>query len=297
MILYILGSGTPVPTKERYGSAYVLQLGDDCLMFDCGPATTHKLVKAGLFPTQVDHLFFTHHHYDHNVDYPCFLLCRWDQSTGRENRLHVWGPPPTEWITDRLIGPDGAFSHDWKARVGHPASQSVHALRGGSLPRPAPSLDVHDVGPGVVARGERWAVTAARARHVEPWLESLAYRVDADRASIVFAGDTAPCESVSKLARGVDVLVISCWDRQDAMDKDAAQIAAVIAGPLDVATMAQECGVKRLIVTHTQPNISRPGAREKVIGDIARVYGGEIVFAQELMTLALDRSCHQADSS
>ena len=44
-------------------------------MFDCGPAATHKLVKAGLYPTQVDNLFFTHHHFDHNIDYPCFLLC------------------------------------------------------------------------------------------------------------------------------------------------------------------------------------------------------------------------------
>ena len=26
-------------------------------MFDCGPAATHKLVKAGLYPTQVDNLF------------------------------------------------------------------------------------------------------------------------------------------------------------------------------------------------------------------------------------------------
>jgi len=287
VLLHVLGSGTPIPTTERYGSSYVLQLGDDYLMFDCGPATTHKLVKAGLFPTQIDYLFFTHHHYDHNVDYPCFLLCRWDQSTGRENRLHVWGPPPTKWITERLIGPDGAFSHDWKARVGHPASQRTHALRGGSLPRPVPSVDINDVGPGVVTQREQWVVTAAQARHVEPWLESLAYRVDADGASIVFAGDTGPCESVSELAHGADVLVISCWDHQDAMNKSAREIARAITGTLDVASMAQKCGVKTLIVTHTKPNISKPGARERVIGDIAHIYQGEIVFAEELMTLTL----------
>jgi ribonuclease BN (tRNA processing enzyme) len=58
----------------------VVELGDEQLMFDCGPAATHKLVKAGLFPTPVDHLFFTHHHFDHDVDYPAFLLARGDQS-------------------------------------------------------------------------------------------------------------------------------------------------------------------------------------------------------------------------
>ena len=46
-----LGAGTPTPTPTRFGSSHVLRLGDELLMFDCGPATTHKLVKAGLFPT------------------------------------------------------------------------------------------------------------------------------------------------------------------------------------------------------------------------------------------------------
>ena len=137
--LYFVGCGTPTPTKTRFGTCYVLQLGDEFLMFDCGPAATHKLVKMGLFPTQIDYLFFSHHHFDHNADYPCFLLCRWDQSVGRENMLQVWGPPPTEWITDQLIGPQGAFNHDWRARVGHPGSQEIFVKRGGTLPRPAPT--------------------------------------------------------------------------------------------------------------------------------------------------------------
>ncbi len=72
--VYILGAGTPTPTPARFGSSYVVQIGDEYLMFDCGPAATHKLVQAGLRPTQIDYLFFTHHHFDHDVDYPCFLL-------------------------------------------------------------------------------------------------------------------------------------------------------------------------------------------------------------------------------
>ena len=55
--IYTLGAGTPTPTPTRFGSSHVLKLGEQLLMFDCGPAATHKLVKAGLFPTQVDYLF------------------------------------------------------------------------------------------------------------------------------------------------------------------------------------------------------------------------------------------------
>src|SRR3972149_10157393 len=94
--VFVLGAGTPTPTPHRFGSAFAIQVGGEYLMFDCGPAATHKLVKAGIFPTQVDYLFFTHHHFDHDVDYPCFLLCRWDQSVGKEQTLQVYGPTLTQ---------------------------------------------------------------------------------------------------------------------------------------------------------------------------------------------------------
>ena len=284
-LLYLLGTGTPTPTKSRFGTSYVLQLDQDYLMFDCGPATTHKLVKVGLFPTQIDYLFFTHHHFDHNSDYPCFLLCRWDQSIGKERPLQVYGPPPTRWITERLIGSDGAFSHDWKARVGNPVSQRVHVNRGGSLPRPEPCFHINDVGPGRVIEHNHWTVTAARANHGEPLLESLAYRVDTDEGSIMFAGDTGPCESIGKLAHGAHILVVNCWDHQETMEKNGE--APGQTGTLDAAKMALESGVKKLILTHTGPHLAKPGSREKGIGDIARIYQGEIVFGEELMSLVL----------
>ena len=45
--IYVLGAGTPTPTADRFGSSYVLELDGQYLMFDCGPAATHKLVQAG----------------------------------------------------------------------------------------------------------------------------------------------------------------------------------------------------------------------------------------------------------
>ena len=285
MILYILGAGTPIPTTERYGNSCVLQIGTEYLMFDCGPATTHKLVKAGLSPTRIDYLFFTHHHYDHDVDYPCFVLCRWDQGAGSDNRLKVWGPPPTVWFTERLLGPEGAFSHDVEARVQAPGSQAVFVNRGGRLPRPKPSVDVTDVGPGIVTEQKRWKVTATDAHHAEPWLQSLAYRVDSDEGSIVFAGDSAPSNSLIRLADGADTIVLHVWNHQDALDESGEGPGEM--GTLRAAEMAKACSVRRLVINHCTPNLARPGSREKGIGEIARIYQGEIVFAEELMKLPL----------
>lgn len=280
--IYFVSSGTPTPTKSRFGTCYVLQLGDEFLMFDCGPAATHKLVKMGLFPTQIDYLFFSHHHFDHNVDYPCFLLCRWDQSVGKENTLQVWGPPPTKWITEHLIGPEGAFNHDWRARVGHPGSQEIFKNRGGVLPRPEPAVIVNDIQSGSVIKRGQWTVTAAKTQHIEPWMPTLAYRVDSNGQSIVFTGDTGPCRSVVALAEEADTLLIHCWDHQETMKRNEA---GMITGTIAAAEFAKEAGVRRLILAHQGPNLDRPGSKEKAIADMARIFDGELIFSEESLII------------
>ena len=286
--VFILGAGTPTPTPSRWGSAFAVKVGGEYMMFDCGPAATHKLVKMGIVPTRVDYMFFTHHHFDHDVDYPCFLLCRWDQSIGKENQLRVYGPTLTETLTERILGENGAFAHDWKARVNHPLSQRVHVNRGGTLPRKPPSVLASDIGPGLVHEGREWRVTAAPAEHVQPFLDSLAYRLESAEGSIVFTGDTQPCRSVVEMARGADMMFCMCWDDQERMD--AVGESGGQCGTTGAARMAQEAGVKRLVLVHIGPHLASHGPMEKGIGDVRRVYDGEVIFADELMSLPLVRS-------
>jgi ribonuclease BN (tRNA processing enzyme) len=285
--VYTLGAGTPTPTPTRFGSSYVVDIGGDKLMFDCGPAATDKLVKAGLRPTDIDHLFFTHHHFDHDADYPCFLLCRWDEGADAVPDLQVFGPSPTRLITDRLIGEDGAFIFDVRARVNHPMSQRLHVSRGGRMPRRPPVPAVQDIGPGVVHQTTSWRVTAAVAEHVQPWLDSLAYRLDSEEGSIVITGDTGPCDSVRDLARGADTLLCLCWDDQATLEANGPVDGTC--GTEDAASLAKAAGVRRLVVVHTGPSFDRPGATERAIADMARIYDGEIVWAQELMSYPASR--------
>ena len=283
--VYVLGAGGPRPTATRFGSSFVLETGGDQIMIDCGPATTHKLVKAGLWPTNVDFLFFTHHHFDHDIDYPCFLLCRWDQSIGKENQLQVYGPKLTEQITHRILDVDeGAFAHDWIARVSHPLSQSVHVNRGGVLPRKPPDVFAKDVGPGKVYSGKNWEVTAAPAEHVEPYLDSLAYRFDTPDGSIVFTGDTQPCDSVKALAKDADVMLCMCSGDDQNLTKEALGAYDGCSGTTRAATMAQEAGVKMLVMVHIEPGLSEHGHMEKGIGDVKKLYDGELLFSHELMS-------------
>ena len=281
--VHVLGAGTPTPTPTRFGSSFVVSTGDDRLMIDCGPAATQKLVQAGLWPTDVDYLFFTHHHFDHDVDYPCFLLCRWDQSIGKENRLQVFGPTLTERLTHRILDErDGAFAHDWIARVNHPLSQQVYVNRGGVLPRKPPDVLAKDIGPGKVYSGADWEVSAAPAEHVQPYLDSLAYRVDTPGGSIVFTGDTQPCDSVRDLARDADVMLCMCWDDQERMEETGESGGQC--GTTGAAELAQAAGVKTLALVHVGPHLSQHPNMEKGIGDVKRIYDGRLIFADELMS-------------
>ncbi len=292
MQLLILGAGTPGLSATQYGSAYVVNLGSDHLLFDCGPATTYKLLKAGMAPASIGYLFFSHHHYDHNADYPGFLLSRWDTGYGDVAQLHVFGPQHTEQLTDRLINPDtGAFAPDIKARINHPISVRGYRQRGGILPRTPPDVSVKDIAPGPVCEGENWEVVCAATQHVQPWLESLAYRLNSDEGSMVFTGDAGPDQNLIDLARGADTLVAMChMSRSQAREEERdANLGTISAG-----RVAREAQVKRLVLVHTTRAIGAetlgdpaPGQAERVVAEVATEFDGEIILGREFLRVPL----------
>ena len=132
--LTLLGTGSPTPLLHRVGSSYLVTLDDEVLLFDCGPGCVRRLVEKGISPTRISSLFFTHLHYDHCVDYGYLVLNRWDQGGGHIPDLAVFGPDPTQQMTDALFGETGAFNPDLNARTGHVGSHFIYEERGGSLP-------------------------------------------------------------------------------------------------------------------------------------------------------------------
>lgn len=286
--VHIIGAGTPNPLVDRFGSAYVASVGEESILIDCGPATTWKLVKAGLSPADIDTVFFTHHHYDHDVDYPCFVLNRWGHHDwGDLNPLHVYGPTHTEALTDKILNPEhGAWAPDWTSRTQHPASLALYENNGGTLPRRGPDVRPTDIEAGTTIEGPGWEIRTSVAEHFQPYLDSLAYRLDTDDGSVVFTGDTQPCDPVEQLAQDADVMICMCWDLQDELDKTNLKTGQ--SGTRDAGTMAQRAGVKQLVLSHVEPQIATGEGRAAAVEDAQSVFDGEVIFADELSTLTLD---------
>jgi ribonuclease Z len=278
----ILGSGTPTPHTARWGTSFLVGIGGEWMMFDCGFAATYKLAKAGFMATQVDNLFFTHHHSDHDADYPSFLLTRFDMSIGKENELNVYGPTLTEQLTERLLGEGvGAFWHDIVARTNHPLSLGAYVERGGKLPRRAPKINARDIGPGTIATGKNWEITAAPVEHVQPYLDSLAYRIDSDEGSIVFSGDTRPCTSLTNLAYGADLLVMECIRLESAHEGNAYGDSET--GTYGAGQTAKDAGVKRLALVHQIPAMDEPVMHAQALKEVTSVYEGPVIWGDELL--------------
>ena len=278
MKITIIGCGTPTPVPEAFGTAHVVEAAGQRLLFDCGPGTTQKLVKAGILPTSIDHVFFTHHHSDHNAGFPVFLLTRWDQNVPADRALHVYGPKGTRRFANGLIDEKtGPFAADWLARVNHPASQTGYRERGGVLPRKKPLMDIREVGPGDAIEGAGWRVTAAQALHVEPWLESLAYRLDAEGRSVVTTGDTLPCDSVGELCRGADVMLAHVLRPSGSGHSVSSAV-----------EMAKAASVKSIVMVHVDWRLRRPENIAQRDSEAASVgFDGPIIWGEELMEVPL----------
>ena len=112
---------------------------------------------------------------------------------------------------------------------------------------------------------------------------SMAYRFDTEHGSVVFAGDCADCEELREISNGADTLVVACTHFGSPPIHPA--LADVITGTPEVAEIAQEGGVGRVVLTHMSPNFERPGIRERAIAEVGRLYNGVIVCPDELTTV------------
>jgi ribonuclease BN (tRNA processing enzyme) len=282
MKITLLGTGTPHPSLKRASSGYMVEVGTDVLLFDHGPGAFQRLLESGMAPTRVTHLFFTHLHYDHCLDYARLLLQRWDQGAGSIPELRVCGPSGTAHMTEALIAPEGAFGPDLRARCNHAPSVEVYRLRGGKPPRNPPRPLVQEIESGARIEGDGWSVRAVAVPHAQPYLECLGLRLDTPEGSFAYSGDAGPSNAFARLCEDVDVLVHMCYQISGSIPEEWAKGAA---GHLEVARIAREARARSLVISHISTQMDIPGVRERLIREMAAIYDGTLYWGEDNMTI------------
>src|SRR5688572_27611419 len=279
----LLGTGTPAPSLERVGSGYLIEVGNDRSVWDHGPAAHHRLLQSGTRAADITHAFITHLHYDHCMDYGRLVLQRWDQGADKIPDLQVYGPTPIQRMTGQLFGEDGIYGPDIRARIEHQSSIDVFRARGGTVPRKRPAPRVREIHAGDVVEGNGWKVRVGRATHVQPYLECLAFRLDAPDGSLCYTGDSGSSDDIVELARGCDVLIHMNHYFSGTAPSPAYR--AACGNHKDNALIAQRAGVKTLVLTHLLAQIDHPRIREQIVHEIQQVFQGKVVWGEDRMEL------------
>lgn len=273
MKLTLLGTGTPSARLDRAGSSYLVEAGEERLLFDCGPNCVYRLLQAGIVPAAVERLFLTHLHYDHCVDYSHLVLSRWSEARHTARNLQVAGPIGTRYMTDLLFGADGVWAADVATRP--PAStDSAWA---------DPHPEVTEVHHESVIAGDHWRVRVAEVEHFRPHLTALAYRVESDGRAVVLGGDTGPSDALVDLAVDADVLVHMCYYLDG--DPVSPQIARFCSSHLDAARTARAAGARTLVLVHVDEQIDRPDVLDRMVEEAGTVFNGEVVAGRDLQAI------------
>ena len=265
MKLTILGSGSPEAYDRRASSGYLIETGPHKILLDCGGGVMDNLLRIGLLPKDITHLFFSHLHSDHMMDYARLVHAAWDEGAAP---LQVFGPAPIAEITRRYFGPEGALAFDLVARTELPQSQEVWVARGGTLPRPWPAPDVTEIDAGFAMDFDGFRIEAAMATHAEPFLTCLALAVEADGKRFVYSGDTGICDSVRNLCQDADFLLHWCY--RLASDQSSEAMKSTTPNPVEIFEMASVAGVGRVGLTHFRKHMDRDFDPAVLEGDLAR---------------------------
>ncbi len=286
MKVVLLGTGTPAPSLKRASASYLVDLGTSVVAFDFGPGAYHRMMEAGYRATDITDLAFSHLHYDHCLDYARLVMTRWDQGAGQIPELNVYGPAHTARMTRLLFAADGVFGPDIEARTTHEPSLQVFESRGGVRPRLRPAPAVREIGSGDTVEGNGWTLRAVGVPHAQPVLECLGFRLDAPAGSFAYSGDAGPSRAFARLAAGADILVHMAY--QISGTAPGPEWTRGAAGHLEAARAAADAGARTLVVSHLSGQMDAPGVRERLIAEMAGVYGGNIVWGEDLMRVPVE---------
>ncbi len=282
--LVLLGTGAgPGVGQSRKMTSHVMLSNGAAYVLDCGMGVTNQFARTGIPFHTLKSIFITHHHADHNIEYGPLLIVGWIHALPLDVRS--FGPPPLKQMTED-------FMRAYK--------QTVDFWAEDFQMKPLTSVNVQEISAaGPVTQDDNVKVSAILVEH-PPVKPALGYRFDFKDRSIAFSGDTAPLEAVAEMAKGADVLVhetmyvpalettlraaIAKGGWPVTFDVFMAHMRADHTPSEDVGRIAQEAGVKTLVLSHLTPPIDSIDD-ETWRAPVAKHFKGEIIVGKDLMVV------------
>jgi ribonuclease BN (tRNA processing enzyme) len=248
MRLTFLGTGSAMPTGERFQSGLLLESADATLMIDCGSGALHGLARTQTGYEGVDTVLLTHHHLDHVSDLMPLMKARW---LAGEQTLTVVGPSGTRDLVNGLL--------------------DVHEYMSDRL-----DLTIREVGPTTRADPHRVAgfdVAAMETRHS---MYCLAYRFESrdEAGPITFSADSESFSDLVEFADGSAVFVHDCSFPDD-IDVSNHPTPSALGHTLAEADAA----LGRVYLTHLYPHTE--GNHEAMLQSLGEHYDGDVRMARD----------------
>ncbi len=182
--LAFVGSGNAF-APQRCWSGFVLNQQH---LFDAPPTALFSLKMMQVPLAGIQTIFVSHFHADHFFGLP-FLLLEYAYLTRRSEPLTLVGPPGIEDRLKQLV------------ELGYPSLMS----KGAALV--CRYVEIEDGFEGEI-NGLR--VRSLEVEHAGPALRCFGFRVETDRRTLAYTGDTTFCAALPELTRGADVVVTDC---------------------------------------------------------------------------------------
>ncbi len=297
--LVVLGTASQAPTRTRNHNGYLLRWDGEGLLFDPGEGTQRQMLLAGVPSSAVTRICLTHFHGDHCLGVPGVVqrmsldrvahpVVAHFPASGREYFGRLRAASVFHDVLDLREEPltaDGpvAAGPSWTLearRLDHLVESFGYRLVEPDGRRMLPeALARAGVSGPDVGRLQRAGSLDVEGRTVR--LEDVSAPRPGQR--VAFVMDTRMCDAVPALANGADLLVIE----STFLGEDAALARAY--GHLtarQAATVAAECGVRRLVLTHFSQRYPDPA---RFRDEAAEVFDGDLVVAADLGTVPVPR--------
>lgn len=298
--IYFCGTGIPDPGYQwlRHPSCLAVVYNNELFLIDAGAGATLRLSEIGLPINKISRVFQTHLHSDHMAGLASVINESW--IFGRSTILPVFGP---YGIKEVLAGIKIAYTPDVWFR-----SMNRQGLLDPNIAQADPHvIDIGKEKNKFVWSHDKLSLTAYPVFH-EPVFPAFGYLLKYKNCKIFVTGDTYVFEGEEAIFKNADVVISEAMSRPLQKKRIAkadltserkaefwAQIIHYHSDSLDLATAAQEAGVKRLYLTHLDPAIGVSKAdKQAFTAGMGELYSGPITVADDMDEIVISSDGNSA---